>query len=400
MRLLFTDDTFSLNGASFLGIPFLIDQDCELVHVANDYLLYVAMVRGSTRSPKTWRNHGEALFDYFAWLEANHRQWNDSPKSLATSQLISPLALYRNWSMSLLDDSTGRRRLKNSTINQRLACLLGFYRWCRSRDLIGEVPWDAQTRRVPEAGNTSFLRHAIGTRYNQQDDVRLKVFKDPPKLLTLEQCRLLVRSCKSSTLRLITTLILQAGLRNEECRSFPLRYVFNPVGLPPDKRIKVDLSPNDMALKNGKPRTVFITWQLMQMLHGYAQFGEAVIRHNAYKKEHGSRAQELFLNKLGMPYSEKALNNAYRQLWTGSGRSTLSFRVTPHMLRHTFATLELHHQNQRMPLAQALCWVRDRLGHTSLQTTSIYLHCLDLMDDADLNAYQQQLDQMMRTGEN
>nr|WP_294866229.1 tyrosine-type recombinase/integrase [uncultured Pseudogulbenkiania sp.] len=127
----------------------------------------------------------------------------------------------------------------------------------------------------------------------------------------------------------------------------------------------------------------------------------APIRQNDYRKTCGTPAQELFLNKLGMPYSEKSLNNAYRQLWAApQGCSALPFQVTPHMLRHTFATLELYHHSQRMPLAQALGWVRDRLGHASLQTTSIYLHCLDLMDDADLNSYQQQLDLMMQLEEN
>ncbi|KAF7961410.1 hypothetical protein AWV80_00185 [Cupriavidus sp. UYMU48A] len=65
------------------------------------------------------------------------------------------------------------------------------------------------------------------------------------------------------------------------------------------------------------------------------------------------------------------------------------------MLRHTFATLELYHHSQRLPIAQALAWVRDRLGHTSVHTTSVYLHCIETLDDLELTAYQAMIDEML-----
>ncbi|QYG06812.1 tyrosine-type recombinase/integrase [Janthinobacterium sp. PAMC25594] len=392
MKLFFTDQTFCVGGGSSPDIPFLVDDYCELVNIANDYLLYVAAERGATRSPKTWRNHGEAMYDYFSWLEANSRQWNEDTRSAVTGQRISPLASYRNWSMALVSEGAGLRKLKYSTINQRLTCLIGFYRWAKKRGLIEDVPWDSELHKAPE-GHTDFLRHTHGARYVEKDDVRLKVFKEPPKLLSLDQSRILLSRCRTPTLRLMTILMLQSGLRNEECRTFPRKYVIDPTGLNYRKRIRIDLSPSDMDLKNSRPRTVFVTWQLMRELFDYLNFGEGARRANLRWQKAKTTQHSVFLNKFGNDFSEKALNNAYRQLNTG--RLALTFKVTPHMLRHTFATLELYHQSTRMPTAQALAWVRDRLGHNSLQTTSVYLHCIELMDDNELNDYQVQLDTMI-----
>lgn len=393
MRLLFTDDTFALHGQPFAGIPFLLDQHMELVEATNDYLMYLALERGKTRSPKTWRNHGEALYDYFSWLEANELDWSHVPGAGHAKTGISNLASYRNWSFSLVDPATGIRAIKPSTINQRLTCLMGFYQWAQKRGHVPAVPWDASPKFV--AGNSQgFMRHAHSAKRTEGDDLRLKVFREPPKLLALDQSKLLIQACSTKTLRMMTVLMLQTGLRNEECRTFPRKYVFDPTGLNVRKRIRIDLNPADMLLKNSKPRTVFVGWHIMRELFDFLSYGEGALRAKMKRLDRPGNALPAFLNaQQGQPFSEKGLNNAYRRLWAGKC-PTLPFRVTPHMLRHTFATFELLHQSQRMPMGQALAWVRDRLGHSSIQTTSIYLHCIDLMESSELNAYQEELDML------
>lgn len=390
MRLLFTDNSFVLLTQPYIGIPFLLDGQMELVEPANDYLMYLALERGKTRSPKTWRNHGEALYDYFSWLEANALDWAHVPIAGHARSAVSNLAAYRNWSISLTSPSTGLRAIKPSTVNQRLTCLMGFYQWAHKQGRISSVPWDASPKFVA-GNNQGFLRHAYAAKMTDGDDLRLKVFREPPKLLSLEQTKLLVQACTTKTLRLMTVLMLQTGLRNEECRTFPTKYVFDPRGLDVRKRIRVDLSPSDMLLKNSKPRTVFIGWHVMRELFDYLNFAEGALRDNFGRSANRSGIQPVFLSRDGHPFSEKGLNNAYRRLWSGK-QPRIMFRVTPHMLRHTFATFELLHQSQRAAMGQALAWVRDRLGHSSVQTTSIYLHCLDLMENSELNTYQEELD--------
>ena len=82
----------------------------------------------------------------------------------------------------------------------------------------------------------------------------------------------------SHTVRLMTALILQAGLRNEECRSFPWSYVFDPSRLNRRDRIRLDLRPEHMDLKYDRPGTVYVSWQMMMELHQYVRFGERARR--------------------------------------------------------------------------------------------------------------------------
>jgi integrase/recombinase XerD len=395
VRLLFTDGNFTIAGSPVLNVPFLIDREMELVEPANNYLLYLAVHRGRTRSPQTWRNHGEALYDYFSWLEAKQVDWKQGCSTIPIVGKPSALAAYRNWSLGVTASGGDDRRLKRTTINQRLTCLMSFYRWAENQHLIPALPWLEEVRLAVQRP-ADFMRHTRASQqYTNSNDIKLRAFVEPPKLLSLEQCKKLLRAPMSRTIRLMTALMLQAGLRNAECRTFPKCYVFDPRRLNPRDRIRLDLSPEHMELKFEKPRTVFISWQMMMELFEYSRFGDRAIRSGQQADHPGP---ELFLNPHGQPLNIKGLNNALRKLWAGSN-APLEFRVTPHMLRHTYATLELYHQSQRMPTAQALAWVRDRLGHESVHTTSVYLHCVDMLADQELAAYQSTLDQMLENRE-
>ena len=152
-----------------------------------------------------------------------------------------------------------------------------------------------------------------------------------------------------------------------------------------------------MKIKGNRPRTVYVSGQLLKDLFDLANFGEGAVRANLYRMAHGESSPYVFLNKHGLPWSEKGLCNAYRKLWCAGGpaKSVLDFKVTPHMLRHTFATLELYAESQNRNLGYALAWVRDRLGHASISTTTIYVHCLDMLGEQNLNRYQQELDALL-----
>ncbi|KAF7961411.1 hypothetical protein AWV80_00190 [Cupriavidus sp. UYMU48A] len=289
MRLLFTDEHFAVAGSPAIGIPFLLDRDMELVEEANTYLLYVALDRGMTRSPQTWRNHGEALYDYFSWLEAHGLDWRQGCSPSHGARVESAIAAYRNWSINLVDQESGRRRLKRTTINQRLTCLIGFYRWAVSRDLIKHHPWLVEMRSAPERP-ADFMRHAHAGQVSMtSDDLKLRTFVEPPKLLSLTQCRKLIEARMSLTHRLMVALMLQTGIRNEECRTFPRSYIFDPKGGDPRKRIRIDLRPEDMQIKFDKPRSVYVTPHLMMELHQYTRFGERVLRVNARAIERSRR---------------------------------------------------------------------------------------------------------------
>lgn len=393
MRLLYTTVDFVYKGRRCPDLPFLCDSEMEHVGVVNDYLLWVSLENSRTPSASTRKSYAEGLYDYMSWLEANSLRWDDLPSRSGHGEEISNIAMYRNWSLDIVDASSGRPRMQPSTVRKRLSQIMSFYRWAQSRERIDALPWD-ELISIGGRYRYSTSRYGKGGSIVGRDRLRPRVAKRPVSFLNIEQCRALLRSCRTRTLQMMTKLMLQSGLRNEECRTFPRKYLFDPSPTRQKQRVAIDLDPSDMRLKGNKPRRLYISWRLMKDLFDFANFGEGARRSKLYREAIGVASPYAFLNQHGAPWSEKGLCNAYRDLWTpdAQGRATLAFKVTPHMLRHTFATLELYVESQSSNVAQALAWVRDRLGHSSIHTTTVYVHCLDMLGERNINQFQQEID--------
>ena len=391
MRLFYTTRDFVYKGRQCPGIPFLCSEDMELVKPASDYLMWVALENARTRSPATWKSYAEAVYDFFAWLEANSLSWDALPQHSVDAGEISNVALYRNWSLDVLDRRSGRHAMQPSTVRKRLSQIMRFYEWAAARNRIADVPWDIG---VSGTGDEP-IRSAI------KESTLPKVPRHSVRFLTIDQCRALLQNCRDNTIRLMTKLILQTGLRNEECRTSPMKYLFDPASARRSHRIAIDLSPSDMKLKGGRPRRIYASGQLIKDLFDFANFGEGAVRANLYRMTYGKASPYVFLNRLGAPWSEKGLCNAYRKLCSpdAPAKPSLDFKVTPHMLRHTFATLELYAESQNRNLGYALAWVRDRLGHASISTTTAYVHCLDMLGEMHLNQYEQEIDALLIAGD-
>ncbi|TEF26814.1 recombinase, partial [Pseudomonas aeruginosa] len=128
MRVFYTDESFELNGVPLPGIPFLANAGAELIESANRYLFHIAVVRGRTRSPATWRTYADHLYEFFSFLEENALFW--------TRVNQEHIAVWRN---SMLD-----RGLSRSTINKRLSTTSAFYTWCARQGLAEQLPFETQ----------------------------------------------------------------------------------------------------------------------------------------------------------------------------------------------------------------------------------------------------------------
>lgn len=118
--------------------------------------------------------------------------------------------------------------------------------------------------------------------------------------------------------------------------------------------------------KGRKERAVPVGSEALQALGHYLRDGWPVLRARAPAGEQSvpESQQPLFLNKLGGRLSDRSvrrlLDRYIRQL-------ALSRHVSPHKIRHTFATHMLNH-------GADLRAVQEMLGHASLSTTQIYTH--------------------------
>lgn len=260
MRIFYTTPDFVYKGSVCPGIPFLCDDDMEVVAVATDYLLWLSMENAHTPSPATWKSHAETLYDYFSWLAVNLLAWDALPLKGPYGEEISNLAIYRNWSADLVDPGTAEHLISLSTIRKRLSHIMSFYRWAQRRQRIENLPWEEPFRvvMVPES-HPSMYRHTRTARLTLRDNLRPKVPLKPVQFLRIDQCRELVAACRTQTFQLMTRLMLQTGIRNAECRTFPRKYIFDPTRLDPDRRIAIELSPQDMMLKGSRPRRIYIS---------------------------------------------------------------------------------------------------------------------------------------------
>ena len=137
-----------------------------------------------------------------------------------------------------------------------------------------------------------------------------------------------------------------------------------------------------MKLKCDRSRIIHVPTLLMGDLWEYSIF-ERPKRENRSKILH----KELFLTELGKPYSESAIGRIFSKI---SG--TVGFQVTPHMLRHSYATHTLHKMREMKSKIDPLLYIRDRLGHSSVTTTERYLHFLNSIEDDLINDYQTEID--------
>ena len=76
-----------------------------------------------------------------------------------------------------------------------------------------------------------------------------------------------------------------------------------------------------------------------------------------------SASDYLFVNWKGRRMSEESIRSAIIQI----AQTTVKRRITPHMFRHTFATMLLESNID-------ISFIQELLGHSSIKTTQIYLH--------------------------
>jgi site-specific recombinase XerD len=90
----------------------------------------------------------------------------------------------------------------------------------------------------------------------------------------------------------------------------------------------------------------------------------AMLAIQRYRQKAGIQSGPLFLSKLRTRITTQALADVVDKYWKASG---MPIHVTPHKLRHSFAT---HLLNNGADLRS----VQELLGHASLSTTQIYTH--------------------------
>lgn len=377
MRLLFSTKDLVLMGRPVVGFPILLDDDMRSLEPAQSFITYLLLERHGASSPLTWEDYGRRLYDFFAFLHANELAWNERARAPG----LSVVARYKDWSL-------GELALSPSTINQRLRLVVKFYEWARNNAHIDHLPFayeDVRTTRVSQ-GFLAHVEQAGGVR--ERPMVMAREWKRPPQFLTKDQ----VGACRAQKLsashRLLFDLMERVGLRSVEARTFPLKYVFNPKGavaVKPGQMIRVNLDPADMKIKYDKPRSVDVPYTLMEDMYSYTLFQRAMLHQRS-----GMPTLCLILNELGRPYTRPAIVDVFKGI-----ERKVGFRIRAHMLRHTYGTYTLARLRKNGDFeGEPLLYVRDRMGHSDVQTTAVYLHVINQLSAQMILAHEDEIDQL------
>jgi integrase/recombinase XerD len=355
MRLVLATEKLVVQGRSFAGFPLLISAG-KPVEPAQTFLWELLTRSGCRQSKLTWEKYGRSLFDFFAFCEANGADW----RAEATGGLPSTIDWYRDWA---------KGEVKNTarTINERLRLLVRLYEWALKKGLISRLPFDYTE--VWSGRPPGLLAHVANNKV-QRPDVLLREHQQPPEFLTREQVQLCLADLTNETHYQMFALMVRTGLRQVECRTFPLKYVFDPArrkDLVRGQFIRLSLKPRDLKLKFDRPRDIDVPYSLMEDLWWYS------IRHRPKRARMSeSRGLSLFLTEKGLQYGQTSLTDIFERL-----EQRLGFRVRSHMARHCYATYTLMSLRRSNYEGDPLLYIRDRLGHKNLASTSVYLHLIN-----------------------
>ena len=379
MRLVLADASLVVQGRSYEGLPLLVGTDGHAVEPAQSFLWDELAANGRAQSPLTWAKYGRDLYDYFAFLEANRLGWSELP----ARGMPSHLDRCRDWSRAEVV-------LQPRTINSRLRLIARFYAWAREHGFIERLPY--RTRVMRTAREPGFLAHV---QHDARATTALRAaLPEPvavPQFLTMDQVMACLDQLPNPTHRLMFELMVRCGLRQVECRSLPMSYLCNPdrrTDLRGRRTIRVRLDPQHMSLKHGRARSIDVPTDLMEDLWWY------VVRHRRVRADAAAPAPDcgaVFLTERGRRYGNTAFTDLFAAL-----QRRVGFYVRPHMLRHTYATYTLWRLRQSSHQGDPLLYVRDRLGHSSVVTTAVYLHLINQLDTDLVLQHEDEIDALFR----
>lgn len=269
------------------------------------YLEYLKVER--KYSNKTILSYKDDLIEYNEFLGNNF-----------TNILNIDMNIVNNYMKYLYD-----RKITKSSISRKLSSIRGLYNYLVREDIIKE------------------------NHFNKIQNPKRELYL--PKFLKDEELDKIFSVCNSNNPTeerdtLIIELLYATGVRVSELVNIKIKDINRE-----EKLIKV-------LGKGNKERMVIYNNHTKKALDTYLKDG-----YNYFNKKSG---EYLILNKNGNKLSERYIREIINKKVS---QASLDIKISPHTLRHTFATDILENGADLMT-------VKELLGHESLNTTSIYTH--------------------------
>jgi site-specific recombinase XerD len=361
MKLLSTSEAFTHHGVRMPGVPVLIDDEMHIAEGPQRWLFYIALDRGRTRSPATWRSYAEALYDWLQTCQANGWQWDNIEEG--------HLRAYRNQMLYHPSSVTGRA-YSTRTVNGRLRRLAMFYNWAFHRGLVGRVPFEYDTVRARVSADAQLLAHLRTGDTLPALDLTVREYQTIPTALSVEDLRR-VRGHLGFRDALMTDWAVSTGARRAEVLSLTASDI-------PDSHAlgSTPFVPVPITGKGGRRRALQVPLPMIDRTNRYiAEDRLPLLRRRGVDP---NAVPALWIGTEGKPVTAKTLTKRFASACDKAG-----VRATFHSLRHTYAifmlatlTRRLRHEGDGH--VNAVKTLQLLLGHASLHTTSTYLNAVRL----------------------
>ncbi len=285
--------------------------DARFEGLVLDFLSYLELERGLSRN--TLNAYRTDLLQYGEFLGEHELDALDA-RPADIGDFLADLAT-----------GNGRPACSASTVHRKTACLRSFYKHLRRDELIGDDPTAAlsaprRAKKLPQVLNYAEVQQLLAAPRGSEPTV----LRDRALLETMYACGL--RASETIGLEM-TDIDLEEGLLRARGKGSKERIV--PLG-------RKAIAAIAAYLRGGRPKLV------------------PPERHEA----------RLFVNFRGGPLSRQGL---YKIVQRHAREAGLSGRMSPHTLRHSFAT---HLLSGGCDLRA----VQEMLGHADIATTQMYTH--------------------------
>lgn len=279
-----------------------------------DFLEYLEVERG--RSVRTVRNYDFYLRRFATWAK------NPAPSAI-TRDLVHRYRLWLNRSLAGRNDEM----MKKSTQNYHLIALRSFLKYLSKYDITSLPP--EQIELSKQAARTVEFLEA-----DELDRMLAKPTTEDSGVVGLRN-------------KAILELLFSTGLRVSELSTLKID--------------QVNLNRDEFSVrgKGDKPRVVFLSERARDALKRYLERRRDTSPFLFVSHDRAKKGRE----ESG-PLTPRSIERLVARYAVGAG---ITKRITPHTMRHTFAT-DLLRSGADIRSVQSL------LGHASITTTQIYTH--------------------------
>jgi site-specific recombinase XerD len=290
----------------------------SLKQLKTQFLEYVEIEKG--RSLKTVENYDRYLTRFLEYIKT------DKPEDVTDSTVRE----FRLW---LNRQSTGHKKVINETLSRKtqnyyLIAIRAFLKYLAKQDVKTLAAERIELAKVPQHNLDLITQNELDRLLNSPKGKDQKDLRD----------------------RAILELLFSTGLRLSELRALPR---------------DIDLSSDEISVrgKGGKIRVVFLSDKAKKCVKEYLD-SRKDMSDSLFVQIVGEKDKK---NSISGPLTSRSIQ---RIILGHAIKAGISKKVTPHTLRHMFAT-DLLSNGADIRSVQAM------LGHSSIITTQIYTHVTD-----------------------